>query len=139
MVSVLSELWPATTGSVSDLGVKTRRLEGLKSEGSVSLTSPASGSRYCRFFANMGYVHGSGELLGHRSLREGEEDRWLRWRLGRITSSGGTRISVIGCGGLVRRRQLGRGGETRGALTVKISTRVFLQPPRRTRSRACRC
>ena len=39
----------------------------------------------------------------------------------------------------MRRSRLGRGGATRGALTVRISTRVSLQPPRRTRSRAGRC
>ncbi|KAF3512063.1 hypothetical protein F2Q69_00004209 [Brassica cretica] len=66
----------------------------------------------------------------------GEEEIWFRWRLEGIKSSGETRFSAVGYGGLVRRRRLGRGGAMRGALTVRISTRVSLQPPRRTRSRA---
>ncbi|CAN6993863.1 unnamed protein product, partial [Brassica oleracea var. botrytis] len=60
----------------------------------------------------------------------GEEEIWFRWRLEGIKSSGETRFSAVGYGGLVRRRRLGRGGATRGALTVRISTRVSLQPPR---------
>ncbi|KAF3588588.1 hypothetical protein F2Q69_00028677 [Brassica cretica] len=109
------------------LQLRRRRLKLPGCEGSVILTSPASGYRCC-LFARVWVM-----------VMEGEEDSWFRWRLEGIMSSGETRVSVIRYGGLVRRRRSGRGGAMRGALTVKISTRVPLQPPRRTRTRACRC
>ncbi|KAF3573192.1 hypothetical protein F2Q69_00062344 [Brassica cretica] len=97
------------------LQLRRRRLKFPGGEGSVSLTSPASGSRLS-VCSSMGYGHGAGE--------EGEEDIWFWWRLEGIMSSGETRVSMIRYGGLVRRRRSGRGRATRGALTVKISTRV---------------
>ncbi|KAL0705815.1 hypothetical protein Bca4012_072240 [Brassica carinata] len=115
------------------LQLRRRRLKLPGCEGSVILTSPASGSRCC-LFARVWVM-----VMVRERFQEGEEDSWFRWRLEGIMSSGETRVSVIRYGGLVRRRRSGRGGATRGALTVKISARVPLQPPRRTRTRTCRC
>ncbi|KAG5410485.1 hypothetical protein IGI04_006804 [Brassica rapa subsp. trilocularis] len=66
-----------------------------------------------------------------RRMRSLQRDEALRQG---IKSSGETRVSVIRYGGLVRRRRSGRGGAMRGAMTVRISTRVSFQPRRRTRT-----
>ncbi|KAF3597586.1 hypothetical protein DY000_02026298 [Brassica cretica] len=129
------------------LQLRRRRLKLPGGEGSFSLTSPASGSR-CFMLVRMWVMclvrerfsaidlkgfeaSPSDEISIERrssptSVQEGEEESWFRRRLEGIMSSGETRVSVIWHDGLVRRRRSGRGGVTRGVLTEKISTRVFL-------------
>ena len=129
------------------LQFRRRRLKLPGGEGSFSLMSPASGS-WCFMLVRMWVMclvrerFSAIDLKGFEAspsdeisiewwsspttVQEGEEESWFRRRLKGIMSSGETRVSVVWHGGLVRRRRSGRGGVTRGVLTAKISTCVFL-------------
>ena len=89
------------------------------------------------FVSSLGYGHGAEEVLGLWSL--GLRSFAVGWDLKGLWAPAKQGFQCFWYGGSVRRRRSGLVGTTRGALTVRISTRVSLQPPRRTRTRACRC